>query len=48
MPANVSENNTRMSFTINKELKKRAEERAKKEHRSVSNLITIALENYLK
>lgn len=48
MPAHVSENNTRMSFTINKELKKRAEEQAKKERRSLSNLIIIALEQYLK
>ena len=44
MPA---ENKTRVSFTIDKELKARAEECAKKEYRSLSNLISIALEEYM-
>ncbi len=48
MSATVSENNTRLTFTINKELKKRAEEQAKKENRSLSNFITTVLEHYLK
>ena len=48
MPAHVSENNTRMSFTISKELKQKLEEQAKKERRSLSNLIIVALENYIK
>ena len=45
---NVSENNTRTTFTINKELKKIAEEQAKKEQRSFANLLTVALIEYLK
>lgn len=48
MSAHVSENNTRMSFTISKELKQKLEIQAKKERRSLSNLIIIALENYIK
>ena len=47
MPATVSENNTRITFTIDKELKSKAEECAKNERRSLSNLINIALEEYL-
>lgn len=48
MAATVSENNTRITFTIEKDLKARAEEQAQKERRSLSNLLTIALEEYLK
>lgn len=47
MPATVSENNTRITFTIEKDLKSKAEECAKKEKRSLSNLINIALEEYI-
>jgi metal-responsive CopG/Arc/MetJ family transcriptional regulator len=47
MPATVSENNTRITFTIDKQLKTKAEECAKNERRSLSNLINIALEEYL-
>lgn len=47
MSAHVSENNTRMTFTISKELKERSEKQAQKEMRSLSNLITVALEKYL-
>lgn len=47
MPALVSKNNTRIIITINKELKSKAEEIAKKEHRSLSNLIIVALEEYI-
>lgn len=48
MPATVSENNTRLTFTISKELKSKAKEVAKEERRSLSNLLTIALEEYIK
>ena len=44
MSATVSENNTRITFTIEKELKIKAEECAKKERRSLSNLVNVALE----
>ena len=47
MSATVSENNTRVTFTIDKELKSKAEEVAKIEKRSLSNLINIALEEYI-
>lgn len=47
MSATVSENNTRITFTIEKNLKSKAEECAKKEKRSLSNLINIALEEYI-
>lgn len=47
MAATVSENNTRVTFTIDKELKTKAEQCANKEHRSLSNLITVALEEYI-
>lgn len=47
MAATVSENNTRITFTIEKDLKSKAEEYAKKERRSLSNLINIALEEYI-
>jgi predicted HicB family RNase H-like nuclease len=47
MAAHVSENNTRMTFTISKELKQKAEEQATKERRSLSNFITVVLEQYL-
>ena len=47
MSATVSENNTRITFTIEKDLKSKAEECAKREKRSLSNLINIALEKYI-
>ena len=47
MPATVSENNTRVTFTIEKDLKSRVDEYAKKERRSFSNLICVALEEYI-
>lgn len=47
MSATVSENNTRVTFTIEKTLKIKAEECAKREKRSLSNLINIAIEEYL-
>ena len=47
LPATVSENNTRVTFTIDKKMKEQAEKQAKKEKRSLSNLIIVALEEYL-
>lgn len=47
MSAHVSENNTRIVFTVDKELKSKAEECAKTEHRSLSNLVVVALEEYI-
>lgn len=47
MSAHVSDNNTRMTFTISKELKEEIEKQAAKEMRSVSNLINVALIKYL-
>lgn len=47
LPATVSENNTRVTFTIDKKLKEQAEKQAKIEKRSLSNLIIVALEEYL-
>lgn len=47
LPATVSENNTRVTFTIDKKLKERAEKQAQKEKRSLSNLIIVALEEHL-
>lgn len=47
MAATVSNNNTRVTFTIDKSLKIKAEECAKKEKRSLSGLINIALEEYI-
>lgn len=47
MSAHVSENNTRITFTITKELKSKADEYAKSEKRSLSNLINVALEDYI-
>ena len=47
MPASTSNETTRIITTINKELKSKAEELAQKEHRSLSNLITVALEEYI-
>lgn len=47
MAATVSENNTRVTFTISKELKLQIEEQCKKDQRSFSNLINVALTEYL-
>lgn len=47
MSATVSENNTRLTFTIDKNLKTKAEQQATKERRSLSNLLNVALEEYL-
>lgn len=47
MAATVSENNTRVTFTIEKELKSKAEQCAKAERRSLANLIVVALEEYI-
>ena len=47
MSATVSENNTRVTFTIEKTLKIKAEEYAKKQKRSLSNLINLAIEEYI-
>jgi len=44
---NVSDKNTRIAFTISKELKERIEKQAEQEHRSVANLINVALIEYL-
>ncbi len=43
----VSEKNTRISITISKDLKNRAEEQSSKENRSLANLINVALAEYL-
>ena len=48
MAATVSENNTRITFTIEKSLKVKAEEYAKKERRSLSGFINIDIEEYIK
>ena len=48
MSATVSENNTRVTFTISKDLKERAATVANNEHRSLSNLLSVALEYYIK
>lgn len=47
MAAHVSENNTRITFTISKELKEKVEEQCIKDQRSFSNLINVALTEYL-
>ena len=44
----VAQDKERINFTISKELKKRIEKQAEKESRSMSNLINVALEYYLK
>ena len=44
----ISNNKTRTMLTLNKELKKQAQEQAKKENRSLNNLIETALMEYLK
>lgn len=43
----VASDKTRMNFTISKELKKKLEIQAKKENRTTSNMINVALEKYL-
>ena len=48
MSATVSDNNTRLTFTISKELKSQIEDCAKKENRSVSNLINVILQEYVR
>lgn len=47
MAACTSENTTRIIITVDKELKSKAEECAKKERRSLSNLVVVALEEYI-
>jgi len=44
----ISKDNTRTNITISKELKKGLEKLAKKENRSLNNLIITVLENYFK
>lgn len=43
----ISENNTRIIVTISKELKQALEQQAKKDNRSVNNLIATVLLNYI-
>lgn len=47
MSATVSKKNTRITFTTEKNLKSKVEECAKKERRSISNLINVALIEYI-
>lgn len=44
---NVSDKNTRVLFTISKELKSKLEKIAKEQDRSLSNLIVSVLKNYV-
>ena len=44
----ISKDKTRTAITLTKELKEQAQERAKKENRSLNNLIETALIQYLK
>lgn len=48
MPSHVAKDKERVNFTITKDLKKRIEKQAELENRSMSNLINVALEYYLK
>ena len=44
----IAEDKTRYALTIRKETKKQLEEEAKKQNRSLNNLIETILEDYLK
>lgn len=44
----ISSEKTRTMLTLTKDLKKRAQDQAKKENRSLNNLIETALLEYLK
>lgn len=44
----ISDDKTRTMLTLSKELKKQAQNQAKKENRSLNNLIETALMEYLK
>jgi len=44
----ISEDNTRTTITIPKELKKRLEEIAKKENRAFNNLVITVLSTYVR
>lgn len=44
----ISDDKTRTMLTLSKELKKQAQNQAKKENRSLNNLIETALIEYLK
>ena len=44
----ISNDKTRTMLTLSKELKKQAQNQAKKENRSLNNLIETALMEYLK
>lgn len=48
MASNVAPNKTRVNFTIPKDLKRDLEQQAIKENRSFSNMIVVAIEEYLK
>lgn len=48
MASNVAPDKTRVNFTIPKKLKKQLEKQAEKENRSFSNMIVVAIEEYLK
>lgn len=47
MSASVSKDKTRINITIDRELKQKAEDVAKSENRSLSNLISYALKLYI-
>lgn len=47
MKTTISKENTRMNIVISKELKKQAEKQAQNEMRSVSNLISVAIKEYI-
>jgi metal-responsive CopG/Arc/MetJ family transcriptional regulator len=48
MAPNVAPDKTRVNFTIPKKLKKQLEKQAEKENRSFSNMIVVAIEEYLR
>lgn len=48
MTIHVAPDKTRVNFTIPKDLKERLERQAKKENRSFSNMVVVAVEEYLK
>lgn len=48
MKATLSEKNTRMNIVISKELKEQLETQAELEMRSASNLVCVAVQEYIK
>ena len=48
MKATLSEKNTRMNIVISKDLKEQLEAQAELEMRSASNLVCVAVQEYIK